>query len=139
MSQHPYRVLPCLAFSALLLSLADVPKVYRFRQPPPSDAEIPAGEAVSVLPDLAPQAVPAPPAGQTSKPAKSDRLQDSSRLEIVRKISGEFCHAVVPIPGGKSGLRIRVGKAPQRGCTNSSPAGTGCQYLRMRGLPDETG
>lgn len=111
MSQHPYRVLPCLAFSALLLSLADVPKVYRFRQPPPSDAEIPAGEAVSVLPDLGPQAVPAPPAGQTSKPAKSDRLQDSSRLEIVRKISGEFCHAVVPIPAGKKGLRIRVGKA----------------------------
>lgn len=109
MPPHPYRAFSCLAFSTLLLTALDVPKVYRFRQPPASASEIPAGEAVSVLPDLTTQKppAPAPPAGQASK---SDRLQDKSRLEIVRKISGEFCHAVVALPGGKGGLRIHAGK-----------------------------
>ncbi len=107
MFRHPYRVFPCLAFSALLLALPDVPKVYRFRQPPASPAQIPSGEAVSVFPDLTAQSASTSANGQAPK---SDRLQESSRLEIVRKVSGEFCHAVIAIPAGKGGVRIHAGK-----------------------------
>jgi hypothetical protein len=47
---------------------------------------------------------------QTSPPGKPDRLQERTRLEIVRFVSGEFARAVKPLPSGKDGIRLTVGK-----------------------------
>jgi hypothetical protein len=41
---------------------------------------------------------------------KSTPLQPQSRLEIVRYVSGEFAKALKPIPSGKKGFKIEVGK-----------------------------
>ncbi len=42
--------------------------------------------------------------------AKQSELQPQSRLEIVRYVSGEFAKVRKPIPAGKKGFRIEVGK-----------------------------
>ena len=46
------------------------------------------------------------------QPASSKRspLQPQSRIEIVRYVSGEFAKALKPIPSGKKGFKIEVGK-----------------------------
>jgi hypothetical protein len=45
---------------------------------------------------------------QTS--GKAEPLQPQSRLEIVRYVSGEFAKVRKPIPSGKKGFKIEVGK-----------------------------
>ncbi|HEY0704842.1 MAG TPA: hypothetical protein VGD60_18900 [Candidatus Acidoferrales bacterium] len=47
---------------------------------------------------------------QQQASSKGSPLQPQSRLEIVRYISGEFAKALKPIPSGKKGFRIEVGK-----------------------------
>lgn len=42
--------------------------------------------------------------------SKQSPLQPQSRLEIVRYVSGEFAKARQPIPSGKKGFKIEVGK-----------------------------
>jgi hypothetical protein len=42
--------------------------------------------------------------------SKQSPLQPQSRLEIVRYVSGEFAKALKPIPSGKKGFKIEVGK-----------------------------
>jgi hypothetical protein len=41
---------------------------------------------------------------------KQAPLQPQSRLEIVRYVSGEFAKVVKPIPAGKKGFKVEVGK-----------------------------
>jgi hypothetical protein len=42
--------------------------------------------------------------------SKQSPLQPQSRMEIVRYVSGEFAKALKPIPSGKKGFKIEVGK-----------------------------
>ena len=72
---------------------------------------------------IAPAAAP----GQ-KKQSPDDSLQPRSRLDIVRFISGEFVRAVRPLPSGKKGFRIHVGKpldeaALRQAVTNYGTAG----------------
>jgi sulfur carrier protein ThiS len=41
---------------------------------------------------------------------KHQPLQASSRIELIRYVSGEFAKAVTPLPGARKGFRIEVGK-----------------------------
>lgn len=98
------------AISLLLVCLAaaDVPHMSSLRSSTPSTAEpFPSGENIPVLPiimfadDMAAQdknATPAPKPGST--------LQESSKLELIRYVSGEFAKARKPVPGGKEGIII---------------------------------
>jgi hypothetical protein len=102
-----------LALTLVLLSDADVPRVSSLRAPASSPANFPSNDVIPLFPDSA-----SPDDGQTAaqpaaKPAnatKSATLQDSSRLELVRYVSGEFAKAVKPLPAGKEGIWINVGK-----------------------------
>jgi hypothetical protein len=47
---------------------------------------------------------------QQQASSKQSPLQPQSRIEIVRYVSGEFAKALKPIPSGKKGFRIEVGK-----------------------------
>jgi hypothetical protein len=47
---------------------------------------------------------------QQQASSKQSPLQPQSRLEIVRYVSGEFAKVRKPIPSGKKGFRIEVGK-----------------------------
>jgi hypothetical protein len=52
---------------------------------------------------------------QQQASSKQSPLQPQSRIEIVRYISGEFAKAVKPIPSGKKGFKIEVGKKLDEG------------------------
>jgi len=47
---------------------------------------------------------------QQQASSKQSPLQPQSRMEIVRYVSGEFAKARKPIPSGKKGFKIEVGK-----------------------------
>ena len=94
-----------LAIAVMLMAEADVPRPTYLRPPRPSQpVQIPPGQSIPVLPDLALSAEPQQPE------KKSDRLQPESRLQLIRYIHGEFVKLVKPLPGGKKGFRFQVGQ-----------------------------
>lgn len=91
--------------SALALALgADVSDTSRFRMPLPGAPDITPLSDPSTQPDI----FVAVTQHSTNQPAD---LKPQSRIEIIRYVSGEFAKAVKPLPGGKKGLKIPVGKA----------------------------
>jgi hypothetical protein len=113
-----------LAAIAILFGGPDVPKTYGFRSPTPglAGASVPNDTNFSQPNDVHPgdwhpndSEPSAPPSvlvsvSQAAPGSKPLPLKQSSRLEIVRYISGEFVHADKPLPGAKRGFRIVVGK-----------------------------
>src|SRR5271168_3322352 len=96
-----------LSLTILLMANADVPRVNSLRPPAQPSVVFPSGEEISLFPDTAldGQADAQPPA----KP-KSTTLQESSKLELIRYVSGEFAKAIKSLPAGKDGLIVYVGK-----------------------------
>src|SRR6202007_1105612 len=94
-----------IAIAALLAICADVPDTTRARG------------ALPIVSDLGP-----PPALPASQPAteifmsvsqrddKPSDLRPQSRVEIIRYVSGEFAKVVKPLPAGKKGYKVPVGK-----------------------------
>ncbi|HVH70775.1 MAG TPA: hypothetical protein VNB49_06675 [Candidatus Dormibacteraeota bacterium] len=99
-----------LAF--LLLADADVPRVNSLRPPEkpplnfPSDSELPvfpgAGEASDGFQSQPQQAKPSS--------APNQPLQESTKLTLIRFVSGEFAKAVKSLPAGKEGFSLTVGQ-----------------------------
>jgi hypothetical protein len=110
------------ALTLLLLTYADLPRVKDFRPradqatpffvgeeipifpyTPPSEAEMRAQlEAANQTPGEAPNG--------TQSGAKKAPLGDESKLKLIRYVSGEFGKAVKPLPAGKEGFLVFVGK-----------------------------
>ena len=104
---HPISVaLVALMLGSPLLGYPDVPTVHRFQPETAPSANFPPGESLPVFPDLSPTAFP-----QQPKDAhKSGKMDQKSRIEILRAISGEFAHAVRALPSGRKGLHIKAGE-----------------------------
>lgn len=51
-----------------------------------------------------------PAKAQQSSGKKSDTLQESSKLALIRYVSGEFAKAKKPLPGGKEGFVLQANK-----------------------------
>ena len=47
---------------------------------------------------------------QGTSSAKNTTLQETSKLALIRYVSGEFAKAIKPLPAGKEGFLVRVGK-----------------------------
>ena len=98
-----------LAISIAFFFLADatVPRVYNLR---PSAKEKPvfaSTDEIALFPNSNPsgdQQAPAPSA------PKSPTLQDASKLNLIRYVSGEFAKATKSLPAGKEGFLVFVGK-----------------------------
>jgi hypothetical protein len=96
----------------LLLASADVPGVERLRPSVGPTVTFPAGADIPVLPEFTstvdenqtqgPSQVPGAPRSQT--------LQDQSKLDLIRAVSGEFAKALKSLPAGKEGFLIYVGQ-----------------------------
>ena len=99
-------LLPTLAVFALVA--ADVPAVERLRSAPVPPHEVPDGD-ISLFPlgrtPSDDQQRPQTPAAQKSGP-----LQEQSKLDLIRYVSGEFAKATKPLPRGKDGFYIFVGQ-----------------------------
>jgi hypothetical protein len=93
-----------LAFAlALAASAADTPDATHFRMPTPGAPDLKPLSDPASLPDIFMTVTQHP----SNQPAD---LKPQSRLEIIRYVSGEFAKVVKPLPGGKKGLKIEVGK-----------------------------
>jgi hypothetical protein len=102
-----------LTLALFLLADADVPRVNSLRPPANPSVSFPANDEIPLFPGTTSlndgQNAAQPPAKPASAP-KSATLQDTSRLELIRYVSGEFAKAVKPMPAGKEGVQINVGK-----------------------------
>ena len=115
-----------LAAFAVLLAGPDVPKTYDLRPPLQALPILPGPTGFSEPQASAPPSVfvsvsQAP--AQTQK--KSVPMKESSRMEIIRYISGEFAHANKSLPGARKGFHISVGKPLNEAALKYALANTG--------------
>src|ERR1700761_1897011 len=97
-------LLPTLAVFALVV--ADVPAVERLRPAPIPHSEAPEGD-ISFFPPAQSQS------GDPRVPViteKTGTLQEQSKLDLIRYVSGEFAKATKPLPRGKDGFSVFVGQ-----------------------------
>jgi len=96
-----------VASSLLLFADADVPRAMGLRTPDPSAKPNFSNTEIAIFPALSedPQQQPA---GQ-NQPRK-DKLQETSKLELIRYVSGEFAKAAKSLPAGKDGFLQYAGK-----------------------------
>jgi hypothetical protein len=93
---------------------ADVPRVNSLRPPADPSANLPLDQEIALFPNGASQGgqaqTPAQSPPKSAGNAKNLPLQDSSKLALIRFVSGEFAKAVKPMPAGKQGFVLSVGK-----------------------------
>jgi hypothetical protein len=99
-----------LTLGLLLFAGADIPGSERLRSLPPSLGPLfsPSDE-ISVLPDEPEQQQQSGQSDEQDK-SKSATLQESSKLDLIRYVSGEFAKATRNLPAGKEGFLVYVGK-----------------------------
>jgi len=115
-----------LSLTFLLLADADIPQVNSLRPPAnpapdfPSDGEIPLFRNAGAFSDSAQSQ------GQSSSKAPSaprnTPLQETSKLNLIRYVSGEFAKATKPLPAGKEGFHVSVGKPLETGLLDRAVA-----------------
>ena len=101
-----------LAF--LLLADADIPRVNSLRPPAKPSPSFPSDEEIPLFPNAGASSDNAQSQSQSQSnsapPAKNATLQENSKLALIRYVSGEFAKAIKPLPAGKEGFHVRVGK-----------------------------
>lgn len=110
------------ALTLLLLTYADLPRVEDLRPRAGQAEPFFAGEEIPMFPKTAPPEAEAPAQLQaanqtqgetpngTQSGAKRAPLGDESKLKLIRYVSGEFGKAIKPLPAGKEGFLVYVGK-----------------------------
>jgi hypothetical protein len=104
-----------LSLTFLLFADADVPRINSLRPPANPSPSFPADEEIPLFPNARassdnPQSQGQSPS-KTAPVSKSTTLQEGSKLELIRYVSGEFAKAIKPLPAGKEGFHFSVGKA----------------------------
>jgi len=103
-----------LSLAFLLLADADIPRVNSLRPPAnptpgfPSDGEIPLFRNAGASSDSA--QLQGQSSSKTPSAPRNTLLQETSKLNLIRYVSGEFAKAVKPLPAGKDGFHVSVGK-----------------------------
>jgi hypothetical protein len=104
-----------LPLTLLFFADADVPRVNSLRPPANPTPTFPADEEIPLFPNAGAASDSAQSQGQspskTAPASKSNTLQEGSKLELIRYVSGEFAKAIKPLPAGKEGFHLSVGKA----------------------------
>jgi hypothetical protein len=102
-----------IAATFLLLAYADIPQVNSLRSSTNPPAAFPAGGDIPLFGSDG--AVETDPQGQSNPQdknpgTKSATLQDNSKLELIRYVSGEYAKALKPLPAGKEGFIVHIGQ-----------------------------
>lgn len=101
-------------------------------------ADVPPHQALSsaqqdqTQPPASPQTGP-PASSASASPGFSDDSKEKSRLAIIRYVDQEYAKAVLPIPGGKHGYKLEVGKPP-----NASALATATRLQGQVARPGDT-
>lgn len=99
-----------LSLAFFLLADADVPRVSSLRPPAKSDVSFPSDEEIPLFPNAGGFSDNDQTQSKPASAAKHTKLQESSKLALIRYVSGEFAKAVKPLPAGKEGFLLNVGK-----------------------------
>jgi hypothetical protein len=92
-----------------LLASADVPGVERLRPSAGSTVTFPADADIPVLPEFT-SALDDQTQGSPQAAGGAGTLQDQSKLNLIRGVSGEFAKALKSLPAGKEGFLVNVGQ-----------------------------
>jgi hypothetical protein len=104
----PIRLI--LTLTIFLFADADVPRINSLRPSTHAVPVFPSGEEISLFPDTIPEALDGQSDSQAAAKPKAATLQESSKLDLIRYVSGEFAKATKSLPAGKEGLIVYVGK-----------------------------
>jgi hypothetical protein len=102
-----------IALTFLIFADADVPQVNSLRTSPNANlGTLPTGSEVPLFGNDASDGDAQNPASTQAKSQGTgkDTLQDSSRLDLIRYVSGEFARAIKPLPAGKEGFIVHIGQ-----------------------------
>jgi hypothetical protein len=95
----------------ILSAAADLPHLLPSRPPDTSVAEpFPPDDRIPVYPMMAAADDPGQAAAQQVASKKSGPLKETSKLDLIRYVSGEFAKARKPIPAGKDGFTLFADK-----------------------------
>jgi hypothetical protein len=92
----------------LLFAGADIPVAERLRSLPMPSGTFSSVDEIAILPDDGPG--DQPPQTDAKNKSKSTTLQEQSKLDLIRYVSGEFAKATRNLPAGKEGFLVYVGK-----------------------------
>jgi len=102
----------CLFLAVALSASPDISQLFRFafQQGQPADPE--KSTPQGTLPSLIAQPPAAKQQGQNdgAQPQRAANMTETSRMAIIREISGEFARAQIALPGGKEGFHIAANK-----------------------------
>jgi hypothetical protein len=107
-----------VSLTLFLFADADVPRVNSLRPPANPSPSFPSDDEIPLFPNAGAslddtqsqnqsQSKTTPPA------AKNTTLQETSKLNLIRYVSGEFAKAIKPLPAGKEGFHVNVDKPVQ--------------------------
>jgi hypothetical protein len=103
-----------LSLTLFLFADADVPRVNSLRPPSNPAPSFPSDDEIPLFPNSGASSDSAQSQSQSqskSAPApKNTTLQETSKLNLIRYVSGEFAKAIKPLPAGKEGFHVNVGK-----------------------------
>jgi hypothetical protein len=97
-----------IAVTLALFADADVPRVYKLRQPAQPAAPIIFGEEIPLFSTNPKSDSDQSPSNSATH--KSATLQDESKLALIRFVSGEFAKATKSLPAGKEGFQVFADK-----------------------------
>lgn len=106
------RVMPnwyAIPLALLLLSDADVPRVNSLRPPERTLANFPSDEEIPLFPSTG-EVSDGSQTQSTPASTPNQPLQETSKLTLIRFVSGEFAKAIKSLPAGKEGFNLVVGK-----------------------------
>src|SRR5215470_18703814 len=95
-----------ISSSLLLFADADVPRAMGLRSPDASAKPNFSNAEVAIFP------APEDPQQQAAAPSqgRKDKLQETSKLDLIRYVSGEFAKAAKSLPAGKEGFLLYADK-----------------------------
>ncbi len=99
-----------LTVALLLLAGADIPGSERLRPSVAPRGTFSAEDEIPVLPGDLADGDPQQGQPEAQNKSKESTLQEHSKLELIRYVSGEFAKATRNLPAGKEGFLIYVGK-----------------------------
>jgi hypothetical protein len=106
-----------LSLTLFLFADADVPRVNSLRPPANPSPSFPADDEIPLFPNAGASSDSTQSQSQspskTTPPAKNTTLQETSKLNLIRYVSGEFAKAIKPLPAGKDGFHLNVDKPLQ--------------------------
>jgi len=100
----------CIPLAFLLLADADIPRLHSFRASEKPVLDFPSDDDIPLFPSAGKDSDGSQPQAKPASAAKSGPLQESSKLILIRFVSGEFAKAVKALPAGKQGFTFPVGK-----------------------------